>query len=376
MKNVILFGASGNIGMQSIDILKENKDKFKLISISIGNNTSVLERILNEFDSIKKVYLNIKTEELTLKFPNVDFIDTNILDLFNDKVDIIINALSGVFGLNVSVESIKKGLILLNANKESIVVAGKIINNLLKNNKRSRLYPIDSEHCAIFQCLESKNKIKKILLTASGGPFLNLSLEETKNIKLDDALKHPTWSMGKKITVDSATMFNKSLEIIEAYHLFNTENIDVIVHKESIVHSMIMFDDNSVKSQMSKPDMKQVINYFLNYPNRTCFKDQKDLDWIGGFELTFKKIDEKRFPPISFAFECIKSHNSKSIALNAANEVCVDYFLNNKISFFDITFIVEKIFKSIENKEINSIDEIYIYDAFIREKTIKMIGVK
>ncbi|WP_338984558.1 1-deoxy-D-xylulose-5-phosphate reductoisomerase [Spiroplasma endosymbiont of Diplazon laetatorius] len=373
MKNIILFGASGNIGQQCIELLKENKDKYNLIALSVGENDSQVESFLLWFPTIKKVYSNKELSELKIKFPEVEFINEDILNLFGQNEDVIINALSGFYGLQVTLKTIEKELILLNANKESFVTAGNLINKMLETSK-TKIYPIDSEHCAIFQCLEEQNKPNVIYITASGGSFRNLTLEETKNVTLQQALDHPNWNMGKKITIDSSTMFNKAFEILEAYHLFGVKNIKTLLHPQSIIHSMIGFEDGSIKAQLSVPDMKQVINYFLHFPKRFSYLKQNDMKFNDLINLELKEIDEVRFKPIKFAMQCIDSNNSKSIALNASNEVCVDYFLKGKISFYQITEIVEVIFNECEDIELTTYEQILKYDNAIRKMTLSRIG--
>ncbi|WP_339020415.1 1-deoxy-D-xylulose-5-phosphate reductoisomerase [Spiroplasma endosymbiont of Atherix ibis] len=373
MKNIILFGASGNIGQQCIELLKENKDKYNLIALSIGENDSQVESFLLSFPSLKKIYSKKELTYLKIKFLKVEFINDNILNLFNSNDEIVINALSGFYGLQVTLKSIEKNLILLNANKESFVTAGNLINEMLKISK-TKIYPIDSEHCAIFQCLEKENKATTLFLTASGGNFKNLTLEETKKVTLQDALQHPNWNMGKKITIDSSTMFNKAFEILEAYYLFDVKNIKVLQHPQSIIHSMIGFKDGSIKAQLSIPDMKQVINYFLHFPKRFSYYKQKDMQFNDLINLEIKEIDQDRFKPIKFALSCLNYKNSKSIALNASNEVCVDYFLKGKIRFYEITEIVEKVFNECENIELKNYEEILKYDKAIRNITISRIG--
>ncbi|QHX36821.1 1-deoxy-D-xylulose-5-phosphate reductoisomerase [Spiroplasma sp. BIUS-1] len=373
MKNIILFGASGNIGQQCIELLEENKDKYNLIALSVGENDSQVESFLLSFKEIKKVYSKKELTELKIKFPDVEFINDDILNLFGKDEDIVINALSGFYGLQVTLKAIEKDLTLLNANKESFVTAGNLINKMLKTSK-SKIYPIDSEHCAIFQCLENENKADILFITASGGSFRNLTLEETKNVTLQEALNHPNWSMGNKITIDSSTMFNKAFEILEAYHLFGIKKIVTLLHPQSLIHSMVGFNDGSIKAQLSVPDMKQVINYFLHYPKRFSFSKQKDMQFNDLINLELKEIDQTRFKPIEFAMQCIEYNNSKSIALNAANEVCVDLFLNNKISFYEITEIVQSVFEECENIELESYQEILNYDNAIRKITLSRIG--
>ncbi|AHI53086.1 1-deoxy-D-xylulose-5-phosphate reductoisomerase [Spiroplasma culicicola] len=373
MKNIILFGASGNIGVQTIEILKENKDNFNLKAISIGKNDSLVESFLKEFENIEMVYSTNNLAHLKEKYENITFINDDILKLFTVKHDLTINALSGFFGLKVTLAAIEQEDILLNANKESFVVAGDLINQMLAKAKKAQIYPIDSEHCAIFQCLEENNSIERILLTASGGNFKDLTLEDTKSITLKTALKHPNWNMGAKITIDSSTMFNKAFEILEAYHLFKSKNIDVLIHPQSLVHSMVEFKDGSIKAQISIPDMKQVINYFLHYPKRTSYNALKMMDFKQLVNLEFKAIDQERFIPIKLAYECIDKGNSKAIALNAANEIAVEYFLEEKLSYFDITQIVLKIFNSTDEITYNNYEQMFEFDQKVRNQTRKMI---
>ncbi|QGS52115.1 1-deoxy-D-xylulose-5-phosphate reductoisomerase [Spiroplasma tabanidicola] len=373
MKNVVLFGASGNIGKQTLEILKTNKNKFKLIAISVGKRINDLETILEEFKDIKTVYSSVSIENLKNKFTKINFVSNNIEELIYNDAHIIVNALSGFFGLKITLEAIKKEKILLNANKESFVVAGNLIQELQQKFVKAKIYPVDSEHCAIFQCLEVDNQINNIYLTASGGPFRNLTLEEIKNVNLKDALNHPNWNMGSKITIDSATMFNKAFEILEAYHLFKTKNIITLVHPNSIIHSMVEFKDGSIKAQLSVPDMKQVINYFFNYPDRVEFTNQKNLNFKETLNLQLKEIDQNRFIPIKMALGCLDEYNSKAICMNAANEVCVEAFLNNEIEFYQITEIVSKIFHTTQKINYNNYNDICAFDKKVRELTISLI---
>lgn len=373
MKKIILFGSSGSIGTQTIEVLKRLKNQFELTAISIGQNDSFLESVLKEFPTIKKVY---STKELKIKneYKNIEFINDDILKLFEPNVDYVVNALSGFYGLQVTIKSIEENKTLLLANKESLVTGGNLVNKLLVKHPLAKLYPIDSEHCAIWQCLEENNTAKSLILTASGGPFRDLSLDQTKDVTLEQALKHPNWSMGYKITIDSATMFNKAFEILEAYHLFKIKNIQVLVHPQSIIHSMVEFDDFSIKAQLSVPDMKNVISYFLNYPNRVEMDNFKRMNFNEMISLDLKLIDQNRFTPVKMAMKCLELKNSKSIALNAANEVCVENFVNKKIKFYEITQIIERIFTEVENIELEDFDSIKEFDQKVRDMTLDMIG--
>ncbi|WP_338971285.1 1-deoxy-D-xylulose-5-phosphate reductoisomerase [Spiroplasma endosymbiont of Panorpa germanica] len=375
MKNIIVFGASGSVGIQALKVIKNN-NKYNLLAVSVGKNLEKLESILLEFDSIKYVYTTKFDPKLVSKFPKINFFsDSQIGELFNflGNGDVIVNALSGFYGLQVTLKAIQKNLTILLANKESLVVAGKLINQELKKSLNSKIISIDSEHSAILQCLEEGNQIEKIYLTASGGSLRDLSLEETKKTTKEQVLNHPNWKMGAKITVDSATMMNKAFEIIEAYHLFRTKKIEVLLHPQSIVHSMVEFEDFSVKAQLSVPDMSQVINYGLNFPKRLKHPEFQKLNFKNWQKLELKTIDQKRFKPIAWAYECLNSFNSKAICLNAANEVLVEAFLNDEIEFWQITDIVEKIFINSQNCELNDYNSIKEYDLLIRSKTQKLI---
>ncbi|AXK51270.1 1-deoxy-D-xylulose-5-phosphate reductoisomerase [Spiroplasma alleghenense] len=375
MKNIIVFGASGSVGLQALKVIKNNNN-YQLIGVSVGQNLKVLEKILNDFSTIKFVYSSQPSEKLVAKFPHINFLSGfQIVDLVNKakQHDVVINSLSGFYGLQVTLQAIKNNLTILLANKESLVVAGKLVNDELKKSLNAKIISIDSEHSAILQCLEEGNQIEKIYLTASGGSLRDLTLSETKFVTQEQVLNHPNWKMGSKITVDSATMMNKAFEIIEAYHLFKTKNIEVLLHPQSIVHSMVEFEDFSVKAQLSVPDMSQVINYGLNFPKRLKHPEFQKLDFKNWQKLELKTIDQKRFKPIAWAFECLNSNNSKAICLNAANEVLVEAFLNNEIAFWQITDILEKIFNSSVNKEINDYNNIKEYDLLIRSETRNLI---
>ncbi|MDR1781865.1 MAG: 1-deoxy-D-xylulose-5-phosphate reductoisomerase [Bacilli bacterium] len=349
MKKVILLGASGSIGRQTIEIIKENKDLYELVCISVGYNISKLIEILDVFSSIKEVaLLDEKSKDiLEKKYPNISFHyhEEGILKLLDyHDYDIVLNAIVGFAGLKSSIKAIEKDKILALANKETMVVAGEYINKLLLEHPKSKILPVDSEHCAIYQCLDKTNKdeLNKLIITASGGAFRDKTLAELSNVSIDDALNHPNWSMGASITVDSATMLNKGLEVIEAHHLFNVpyESIDVVLHYESIVHSMVEFKDSSILAQLSLPNMKQPINYCLGYPNRIKYT-QSSIDFSKMLNLTFKPIDLVRFEGLALAINAGKKGHTYPCVLNASKEVATNAFLNNKIKFLDITKLVK-----------------------------------
>ena len=353
MKNIILLGSTGSIGTQVLDVIRKNKNKFKLIGMSLGSDLQKSLSIINEFkpsyvvvrsnDQIKYIHENFCNIAI---FKENDFI--GMIRNANNKNTLLVNALSGSAGLLPTVEAIKNKINVALANKESLVIAGEIINKLLKENN-VKLFPIDSEHSAILQCLrgESKESIKELIITASGGSFRDLTREQLKDVTLEQALNHPNWKMGKKITIDSATMMNKGLEVIEAHYLFDIpyDKIKTVLHRQSIVHSLVKFNDNSIKAQLGTSDMRIPINYALSYPKRIEFTESNlELDEI--CNLTFEKMDFNRFPLLKLAYECgIKKGNMPCI-MNACNEACVELFLKGKISFLDIEkIILEEVYK-------------------------------
>lgn len=347
MKKITLLGASGSIGQNTLEILRRNQDKYTLIAFSIYSKVTLIEPILQEFKDVKVVGVKDLKEinNLNLKYPKVTF-TTNLEEVASLKCDVVINAIVGFAGLLPTIAAIKAYNNLALANKESLVVAGELVMSLAKKNKVN-IIPIDSEHSAIFQCLEKENKPKKIIITASGGPFYKRSLNELENVTVEEALNHPTWKMGAKITIDSATMFNKAFEIIEAYYLFkvNLDQIEVLIHPQSIVHSLVSFVDGSIKAHLAISDMKIPIAYALSYPNRlnnVC--DDLHLEEVS--KLEFYKVDLERFKPIKLAFEVLKTKNVAPCILNAANEEAVKLFLARKISFVAIIDIVEKTLKN------------------------------
>ncbi len=347
MKKIILLGASGSIGTSTIEVLRKHKNKFRLIGFSVYSKTSFIEPILQEFKYVKFVGVKSLKEikPLISKYPKVTFLE-DISKVASYKCDIVVNAIVGFAGLKPTISAIKANNNIALANKETLVVAGQLIKKLAKHYNVS-ITPIDSEHSAIFQCLEKENKPNKIILTASGGPFFRKSLQDLEKVTLDDALKHPTWQMGPKITIDSATMFNKAFEIIEAYYLFdvNVDQISVLIHPQSIVHSLVAFNDGSLKAHLAISDMKIPIAYALSYPLRlNDVTKQLQLDEVSNLE--FYKPDLKRFKPLQLAYDVLEKKNIYPCVLNAANEEAVKLFLDKKIKFLDIIDIVEKTLKA------------------------------
>ncbi|MEW6408065.1 MAG: 1-deoxy-D-xylulose-5-phosphate reductoisomerase [Patescibacteria group bacterium] len=359
MKNIVILGSTGSIGRQTLEVAK--KLNYKVFGISCQNN----------FDVLKKQILEFRPEYALIanggKFGNkID--KTKILYgpgsfkklVSHKKIDLVVNALVGAAGILPSYWTLQAKKDLALANKESLVCAGNIIIKAAKKNK-VKILPIDSEHSAIWQCLQGENKknIKKIILTCSGGPFFGKSRAKLKNVKIKQVLNHPTWQMGKKITVDSATLMNKGFEIIEACHLFNVslEKIKVIVHPESIIHSMVEFYDGSIKAQISSPDMRVPIQYALTWPERKNGGLVKDLNFID-LKINFKKPDIKTFFCLDLARKAFKISGTAPAVLNAANEEAVKLFLTGKIKFLDIERINKQIMsqhKVVKNPKLNDI---------------------
>lgn len=361
MKRIALLGSTGSIGTQTLDVIRKNSSDFKVIALTCGRNISLLKEQIKEFHpELCVTELESDADSLKEEFRDVKFLSGSeglVYAASETDTDMVVNALMGMRGLEPTYYAIKAGKDVALANKETLVAGGEIIMSLVKNSSYTgssyetekgrpvRLLPIDSEHSAIFQCLEGNEgrKVKKILLTCSGGPFRGRSLSDLKKVTLSDALKHPKWNMGKKITIDSATLMNKGLEVIEAKWLFNVDadDITVLVHPQSIVHSGVEFMDNSVLTQMGVPDMRIPISLALGYPDR-IESGEDELD-LFGMSLTFEKPDLETFRCLGLAYEAIKKGGSYPVVMNAANEVLVEKFLNNEISFLDIPETLEKI---------------------------------
>ncbi len=345
MKNLYILGSCGSIGTQTLDIVR-NDSSYKVIGISVGSNLELAKRIIEEF---KPEIVCFRKQEHIFSIdynPIIVYGDNGLLEVAKyHKYDNewLVNALVGVAGLEPTVEAIKSKKNIALANKETLVVAGDIINNLIKEYN-VKLLPIDSEHSAILQCLrgESHNDISKLIITASGGSFRNKSRDELEDVTAEDALKHPNWSMGSKITIDSATMMNKGFEVIEAHYLFNIDydKIEAIYHPESIVHSLVEFNDGSIKAQVGISDMRIPISYALAYPNHLNLNLNK-LN-LNGLNLHFDKLSFNRFPCLKYAYDSALKGGLYLAVLNSANEAAVYLFLNKKISFLEIEKIISK----------------------------------
>lgn len=371
MKNIVLLGASGSIGTQAIDVIKQHPELFNLIGISVNQNVNYVKELLTTSDSIKYVNLGDNCDASCLE--NFDITITygqpGLEQLASiDEADYILNAVIGFAGLAPSVSAIKAKKTLGLANKETLVCAGDIIMPLVEQYQ-AQLIPIDSEHSAIFQALhgESYEDIKRLILTASGGSFRDLSKEELANVTVEQALSHPTWSMGVGITIDSGTMFNKALEIIEAHHLFNVDydRIEVLIHPQSVDHSMVEFIDGSCIGLLSFPDMRIPIAYALSYPRRISIDIKRDIMEMGN--LTFKKPDLERFSALKIAYAVGKQGNTYPTVLNAAKEEANNLFINNKIKFVQIETIIKEALIAHQVIVDPSLEDLYQVDQQTRE---------
>src|SRR3989339_1025807 len=347
MKKLLVLGSTGSIGKNTLDLARAFKDQFEIIGLSSNCSIDELEKQILEFNP-KAVVVKDKEKSAQLKQRiagrcEVLSGDEGLLEITKrDNYDVLVTALVGFAGLAPTIEAIKLKKRIALANKETLVTAGEIIIDLCREYG-AELIPVDSEHSAIFQCLigENKKNIKKIILTASGGPFLNKNKSELEYVTIKDALNHPNWKMGNKITIDSATMMNKGLEVIEAFWLFNLpkEKIEVLVHPQSVIHSMVEFCDGSIKAQLSLPDMKLPILYAISFPERYYF-DTINTDFKKIRQLTFFEPDFNKFECLKIAYKVIEEGGTAPCILNAANEVAVEKFLSSKIKFTRIPEII------------------------------------
>lgn len=349
MKKISLLGATGSIGIQTLDVIREHPEQFKLVSMSAGRNIELTRKIITEFNpELVSVQEKKDAETLKIDFPNVKFVygseGLEEAAVFH-KSDILVNAVLGSVGLSPTLEAIRAKKTIAIANKETLVTAGHIVMEEAVRHDVSIL-PVDSEHSAIFQALqgEKEKNIERLILTASGGSFRDKTRADLKGVTKTDALNHPNWSMGAKITIDSATMMNKGLEVIEAHWLFALpyDRISVLLHRESIIHSMVEFHDTSIIAQLGTPDMKVPIQYALTYPDRLPLKSGTRLNLAEIGKLHFKEMDFDRFRCLKFAYEAGKAGGTLPAVMNAANEAAVAAFLDDKISFLQIEDLIEK----------------------------------
>lgn len=390
-KKIAVLGSTGSIGTQTLDVLRYFKNDFEVIGLAAGENIGLLSKQIQEFKpkivSVKNekkaqelrqiLAKQVSKEQVSAKIePEICFGPDGLRDIATyDEVEIVVVSVSGTEVLIPTLEAIKKQKIICLATKEILVTAGKIIMQEAQKHG-TKILPVDSEHSAIFQCIQNhpNKEIFKIILTASGGPFFGCSADELKKVTPNQALKHPNWSMGKKITIDSATMMNKGLEVIEAHWLFNIDynRIDVLIHPQSIIHSMVEFLDGSIIAQLGITDMKIPIQYALSYPERweNDF-DRLNLSKIG--KLTFFEPDTKNFPCLTLAYEAGKTGGSMPAVLNGANDAVVIEFLNNNIKFIEIPIIIEKVMNKHNFIKNPSLEDIIYSSNWAFEEVIKII---
>ena len=365
MKNIAVLGSTGSIGTQTLDVARNNED-IRIVALSAGSNIELLEQQAREFSpEVVSVAEKKDAEKLRKKLEGTGVkvlwgMDGLIEAAQHPSADTVVTAVVGMMGLRPTVAAINAGKDIALANKETLVTAGHIIMPLAKE-KNVRILPVDSEHSAILQCLtgEDQREVSRIIITASGGPFRGRTREQMKDVRLEDALKHPNWSMGRKITIDSATMVNKGLEVIEAKWLFglDAEDIKVIVQPQSVIHSMVEFVDGGIMAQLGTPDMRLPIQYAIYYPYRRPLPGER-LDFGALKQITFEEPDFENFRGLALAFEALKTGGSMTTVYNAANELAVSRFLNREIGFLDITAMIEDSMKAhevIENPDIEQI---------------------
>ena len=374
MKRILILGSTGSIGINTLNVIRNFPEKFRITALTVNTRIDLLEPQIKEFNP---EFVVVKNKELAEELRKRTGKSTKVLSGIDgltkvaseSDYDILIGAMVGFAGLVPTIEAIKRGKRIALANKETLVVAGELVNELVKQYK-SEIIPVDSEHSAIFQCMSGENpaEVEKLILTASGGPFREMRKEDFEEVTVEDALNHPNWKMGNKITIDSATMMNKGLEVIEAHWLFNLpkEKIDVVVHPQSIVHSMVQFVDGSIKAQMGLPDMKLPIQYALTYPERLPNSfPRTSLSEIS--TLTFSKPDPEKFVCLRLAYETLETGGTAPCILNAANEIAVDKFLKKEIKFSDIPALICNALDHFDNHKNPELQTIIEQDKQTRE---------
>lgn len=382
-KKISLLGATGSIGEQTIEIIKSNQDKFELVSFAAGMNIDKVRELAHFFKpQMVSVMQKADAERLAEEFPSINFLHgtEGLIEIAaRTGADVLVNAVIGSIGLKPTLEAIRSGITIAISNKETLVAAGEIV--MEEARKRNvPLLPVDSEHSALFQSLNGENpkRVSRLILTASGGSFRDLSRSDLANVTVEEALAHPNWSMGSKLTIDSATMMNKGLEVIEAHHLFNMpyEKIDVLLHRESIIHSMVEFEDTSVMAQLGSPDMRVPIQYALTYPDRIPMQNAKRLRLEEIGQLHFEKIDKQRFKALALAYAAGKEGGTLPAAMNAANEVAVSLFMQGKIKFLEIDELVERVMDTHKTINTPNLEAILETDFRSREKVFALLREK
>ena len=372
-KKISIIGSTGSIGTQALEVIEKLKDKFEILALAGGSNTELLKKQAEKFKP--KYICHNSTSQLALSGAKILHGSDGLEEICSNKEnDIILVACSGKIGLKPTLTAIKNNINIALANKETLVMAGDIVMSEARKHG-VKILPVDSEHSAIHQCIKDINFVDKLIITASGGPFLHKTIDDIKNATVEEALHHPRWNMGKKITVDSATLMNKGLEIIEAHHLFgfDYDDIEVVIHPQSIVHSAVEYKDGSVIAQLGLPSMHIPIQYAITYPERLEGIKSKSFSFAEIARLDFEKPDFEKFPCVKLAYHAGRTGGTSTVCLNAANEEAVFAFLDGKIKLYDIYTIVEKMMSSHKVIQNPTIDEIFSVDAAIREQTRNII---
>ena len=381
MKNISVLGSTGSIGRSSLEVIEKLSHRFKVVGLTAGRNTQLLEKQVEKFrPKIVSLEKKEEAEDLRRKFKGksiqVTFAQEGAEEVASfSENDIVISAITGIDGLRPTLAAVREGKKVALANKESMVVAGPLIQYSIRKFG-AQLIPVDSEHSGVFQCLakEEMENVKKVTLTASGGPFFSKSPSDMNNISLEEALNHPRWKMGKKVTIDSATLMNKGLELIEAHWLFGLapRQLGILIHPQSIVHSLVEMSDGSVLAQLSPTDMKVPIQYALTYPEREdSLLPSLNLSEIKALE--FYEADVEKFPIIKLARLALEEGESFPIALNAANEVAVSAFLEQRIKFMDISEVVAKIVENHQKRKVQSLEDIFDVDRETRRVSLDLL---
>ena len=374
MKRISIIGSTGSIGTQALEVIEKLGNKFEIVALAAGSN---IDKINEQIAKFKPKYVSVsKDADKVIGCDKVLTGAEGLEAICSDKQnDIILMACSGKIGLKPTLTAIKNGINIALANKETLVMAGDIVMKAAKDNGVA-IIPVDSEHCAIHQCIKDISQISKLIITASGGPFLHKTIEDMKNATVEQALAHPRWNMGRKITVDSATLMNKGLEVIEAHHLFNMnyDDIDVVIHPQSIVHSAIEYVDGSVIAQIGLPSMHIPIQYAICYPDRFEGIKSKSFSFSEIARLDFEKPDYNKFKFLNLAYSAGREGGSATVVLNAADEESVFAFLKGQIKLYDIYQLTEDIYNEFEKVKSPSIDEIFEIDKEVRIKTNELIS--
>lgn len=373
-KRILLLGATGSIGLQTIDVIDQHSGLFELVGIAAGHKARELKQILDTHKSVQAVGISDVSKAEIFDSIRVYSGEDAMCKMIQDlDYDLLVNAVVGFRGLKPTLESLNKGIDVALANKESLVAGGMLVREALKKTN-TKLYPIDSEHSAIFQCLQGNRKedIKRLIITASGGSFRDKSRDELTHVTVEQTLNHPNWSMGKRITVDSATMVNKGFEVIEAHYLFDLpyDKIEVVLHKQSIVHSMVEYNDNAIMAQLGSADMRLPIQYSLMYPDRLYLKEDKPLDMTKTLQLDFKEMDFVRYPMLKVAYEIGRKEGNLGAVFNGADEQAVELFLEKKISFLSIEEAIQYAIDTVEYIANPSLEQLEKSDKMAREAVL------